>query len=260
MRDLISKKAKEAGIIGKADFAEHWNELSVDPSTQMTEEERRAAKVKNISLRLLNVESPGQVLDLFEDEFIQAERGEGDTTNVASVDELFMLLYFFKSQLKNLADERGQELIKNDYRVNLLVQMILDRYEPSSVEFQYQVSTVLSLSILTKFYNLELTSDQKDKLVTGLAQIDFKESSDGSFLPEIPSLVFCLHLLKTESNCEQVVKAVYNLSMVYMMAIGERIDALSVSNLLCAWKEVDLMDRTDTPFERLKTLVIEKND
>lgn len=55
--------------------------------------------------------------------------------------------------------------------MNLLVQMIFDQYVPSEVEFQYQVSTVLSLSILAKFYNLELTNDQKDKLVDGLAYL-----------------------------------------------------------------------------------------
>lgn len=46
-----------------------------------------------------------------------------------------MLLYFFKTQIKNLADVEGQDLIKKDYRVNLLVQMIFDQYDPATVEF-----------------------------------------------------------------------------------------------------------------------------
>ena len=46
--------------------------------------------------------------------------------------------------------------------------MIFDKYEPAEIEFAYQVSTVLSLSILTKFYGLELNADQKDKLIDGL--------------------------------------------------------------------------------------------
>ena len=38
------------------------------------------------------------------------------------------------------------------------------------------------------------------------------------------------------------------------MAIGERIDALSVSNLLCAWKEVGITG----PFSMLRDLVVAK--
>ena len=58
-----------------------------------------------------------------------------------------------------MSEAQGQALIKNDYRVSLLVQMIFNQYDPAEVEFAYQVSTVLSLSILAKFYGLELTSD-----------------------------------------------------------------------------------------------------
>ena len=54
------------------------------------------------------------------------------------------------------------------------------------------------MSILAKFYNLQLNDEQKDKLVAGLALIgDSHLTKDGSFLPEIPSLVFYLHLLQT---------------------------------------------------------------
>ena len=45
----------------------------------------------------------------------------------------------------------------------------------------------------------------------------------------------------TESNKPKVLEASSNLSMLYLMVIGERIDALSVSNLLCGWREVDLI-------------------
>lgn len=63
---------------------------------------------------------------------------------------------------------------------------------------------------------------------------------DGSFLPEIPSLVFCVHLLQTEMNKDKVLEVVNNLSMIYLLTAGERIDALAVSNLLAAWNEVGL--------------------
>ena len=151
-----------------------------------------------------------------------------------------MFLYFFKTQMRNMGEAQGQALVRDDYRVNLLVQMIFNQYDPAQVEFAYQVSTVLSLSILTKFYGLELISDQKDILINGLLLLNSQGGNmgDGSFLPEIPSLVFCLHLLKTETNAQNLAAAVNNLSMVYLLSIGERIDALAVSNLLAAWNEV----------------------
>lgn len=92
-------------MIGKDDFSEHWDTLKVDAKGEQSDADKRAAKVKNISLRLLNVEGPTQVLDLFEEEFISVHTGEGEISdNLASVEELFMLLYFFKSQIKNLSD------------------------------------------------------------------------------------------------------------------------------------------------------------
>ena len=36
-----------------------------------------------------------------------------------------------------MTEEEGMALIKQDYRVNLLVQMIFNQYEPSEVEFSY---------------------------------------------------------------------------------------------------------------------------
>ena len=64
----------------------------------------------------------------------------------------------------------------------------------------------------------------------------------------------------TEMNKPKVLEATNNLSMLYLMVIGERIDALSVSNLLCAWSEIDLLDHSPAPFELLKNLVVDKAD
>lgn len=138
--------------------------------------------------------------------------------------------------------------------------MIFNQYDPAEVEFAYQVSTVLSLSILAKFYGLGITSDQKDKLIDGLLLMNSSGGNmgDGSFLPEIPSLVFCLHLLKTETNAPNLAAAVNNLSMVYLLSIGERIDALAVSNLLAAWNEVGEATQTEQGFDLVKQLVLDK--
>ena len=61
MKDLIKAKADAAGLPtkdGKSEFASHFDELKVNVDSLESEEEKRAAKVKNISLRLLGISSP----------------------------------------------------------------------------------------------------------------------------------------------------------------------------------------------------------
>ena len=95
--------------------------------------------------------------------------------------------------------------------------MIFDKYDVSEVDFAYQVSTILSISILTQFYGLKITDDQKDKLVDGLITA---KPEIGPFLQDVPSLVFCLHLMTNEMNRDKILEAVEGLSMVYLSAIG----------------------------------------
>ena len=79
---------------------------------------------------------------MFEEDFITVARDGSQTHQIkpgslATVEELFMFLYFFKTQMRDLTEEEGMALIKQDYRVNLLVQMIFNQYEPSEIEFSY---------------------------------------------------------------------------------------------------------------------------
>ena len=113
-----------------------------------------------------------------------------------------MLLYFFKTQIRNIPDAQGTQLVASDYRVNLLISMIMDKYAEAKFDFAYQVSTIMSMTILTQFYGLSVSDDQKEKLVNGLTGIDPVEG--GPFIADIPSLVFCLHLLRTETNIDKV--------------------------------------------------------
>lgn len=46
--------------------------------------------------------------------------------------------------------------------------------------------------------------------------------------------------------------------MVYLLSVGERIDALSVSNLLAAWNEVGLAADQSEAFDILRRLVLDK--
>ena len=62
MERLLKDKATEAGLpdsYGEQGFEDHLEELKVKNVDQLeSDSERRAAKVKNISLRLLSVTSP----------------------------------------------------------------------------------------------------------------------------------------------------------------------------------------------------------
>ena len=104
MRQFIEEKAQEAGLpnFGDADgFSSHFGHLREKIDTSASEEDQRAAKVKNISLQLLEIDSAQGVLDLFEHEFISSTRDasqylQKSETAMATIDELFMFLYFFK--------------------------------------------------------------------------------------------------------------------------------------------------------------------
>ena len=54
--------------------------------------------------------------------------------------------------------------------------------------------------------------------------------------------------------------------MLYLMVIGERIDALSVSNLLCGWREIGLYSGLDDDngseeaIDLVKRMVLAKQD
>ena len=51
---------------------------------------------------------------------------------------------------------------------------------------------------------------------------------------------------------------VSGLSMMYLAGIGERVDALSVSNLLSAWNEVGFAGQDLQAFSMLRDLVLDK--
>ena len=136
MREFIERKAVEAGFDQQNEFASHFGDISQSVAEDASEEDIRAAKVKNISLKLLGIESPKSVLDLFEQEFITVSRTgmpSKDEPQIATIEELFMFLYFFKTQIRNMSEAQGQALIRDDYRVNLLVQMIFNQYDPAEV-------------------------------------------------------------------------------------------------------------------------------
>ena len=129
----------------KKEMSEHPSMLSAAAQELRSDEDSRETRVKNLSLSLLEVDSPLKVLDLFEREYL-------NSASERHVEELFMLLHFFKSTVREWQDDAANQLIQKDYRVQALVAMIMDLYTPD-VDFAYQVSTILSLTTLSQFYD-----------------------------------------------------------------------------------------------------------
>jgi hypothetical protein len=120
----------------------------------------RASVVKNLSLQLLDVNSPLKILEIYEREYMTKQPE-------VFPEELFMLLYFFKTQVRDLADVSATHLVKTDFRLQALVDQIMKTYTPN-IDFAYQISTILSLTTLMSFYEFNVTDSWKDKLVESL--------------------------------------------------------------------------------------------
>jgi hypothetical protein len=250
------------GVDGEMDAAgenifRNFDVLKVDDAKS------RSDMVKNLSLSLLSAGSPSEVLEIFTREIIQQARSplekytavtpeDKEETREVFVEELLMILHFFKAQLRDEHDQVAKRLIEQDYRVKQLVAMIFDRYgtKGQPIDFTYQVSAIHSLAVLNKFYDLELTEDHKDTLIKVL---DGSTPEDGSIMPEVPSLIFLLHLLETPYNRDQVLSSIGRLSAMYLDLIGERVDLLSCSNLLSGWNETGF--KNDELFEHLAELI-----
>lgn len=167
-----------------------------------------------------------------------------------------MLLYFLKTHVRELHDDSARQLLKNDFRVQALIGMIMERYTPN-IDFAYQLSTVISLTTLQSFFDLSLTDTWKNKLVECLSDADIAEQEGGAFISEVPNLIFCLNGLSTSENIDSLRGLVEGLSMVYLQVSGERIDIHSASNLLFALTETNVFN--PELFERIIKLCLEKD-
>ena len=60
MKEFIKEKAAQAGLPttdGESEFTSHFDDIKINVDALESEEDKRAAKVKNISLRLLGISS-----------------------------------------------------------------------------------------------------------------------------------------------------------------------------------------------------------
>jgi hypothetical protein len=96
----------------------------------------------------------------------------------------------------------------------------------------------MSLTTLASFYDLHLTESWKNKMIDCLSESIEKNNHDGgSFITEVPSLIFSLQALSTDRNINDLRSLVEGLSHIYLSVIGERIDINSASHLMFAWTE-----------------------
>ena len=130
LQQLIKKKAEDAGF-KREEFSDHFDQL------QEEDPQDRESLIKNISLQLLSAENPVQVLDIFESNFITTNTEQNTERREIFIEELCMVLYFLKSAIRNLTDEEGKNLIAGDYRANLLIQLIFEKYGKTEVDIAY---------------------------------------------------------------------------------------------------------------------------
>ena len=89
------RKRLENQMNEKQDLHEGFDRLKVENAND------RSSIVKNLSLQLLDVESPQKILEIFQTEYLEQ-------TRYIHVEELFMLLYFFKTQVRELHDDSAR--------------------------------------------------------------------------------------------------------------------------------------------------------
>lgn len=242
LENLKNTMEREMGKFNNSDMlAAAKEELKDEPQD-------RSSVVKNLSLMLLDIEQPTQILDIFARDYL------GQNHDNVYVEELFMLLYFFKTTIREWQEESAKELIRTDYRINALIGMVMDKYT-SNTDFAYQLSTIQALTSLNTFYDLVLTDSWKDKLVDSLVESKFDSAS---FTSEIPSLLFSMQALATDRNIDDIRSLVEALSMVYLQVIGERIDVASASHLMFAWTNTDTIN--EGLIQTLITLCMAKED
>lgn len=79
------------------------------------------------------------------------------------------------------------------------------------------MSTILALTTLNSFYDLTLTDAWKDKLIDCLKQTKLRNEDDGgSFIHEVPSLIFAMQGLATEHNINDLRGLIQNFSLIYI--------------------------------------------
>jgi hypothetical protein len=129
LENLQKEIHREMGKVGNE------NIMSAAQQELRSKDTDRSSIVKNLSLSLLDVDSPIKILDIFQRDYLNM------TKDNIFVEELFMLLYFFKTQVREYQDDSARDLMKKDYRVQALIGMIMDRYTPNT-DFAYQMSTI----------------------------------------------------------------------------------------------------------------------
>lgn len=172
----------------------------------------RESATKNLSLSLLQTESPEQVLNIFEREYLRQHR------QIIYPEELCLVYYFFTKNLSQggtYNQESGLKLVQSDLRFQTLIDLVFAKMQ--DLAFEYVVTTIWSLGICVSAFGLQMPAENKLRILSTLNKhIDSAEGVPPTSVSSIPSLVFSLTCFFTEQDMNQLVTdTVEKLSAIY---------------------------------------------
>lgn len=198
-------------------------------------EETKESAAKNLSLRLLQSETPEEVLRVFERDFLRPQK-------TSYPEELALVLYFVVKNLSaaGLSQAQGAKLVAADLRFQTLLNLVLARLP--ELQLDYVVSAVWSLGICVSAFGLEVAPESKLRLLATLNALLDKEEAFHQY-PNLPSLAFSLTCFFAPEDMNALVtETVARVSRVYVEHMLERMDLLACSSLLMSWARARLRD------------------
>ena len=172
----------------------------------------RESATKNLSLSLLQTETPDQVLNIFEREYLRQRK------EIIYPEELCLIFYFVTKNLSQggtYDSEEGVKLVQSDLRFTTLLDLLFAKLP--ELAYDYLVTTVWSLGICVSAFGLQMEADRKLRLLSTLNQhIDSADGVPPTSVSNIPSLAFSLTCFFNQEDMNQLVPdTVAKLSAIY---------------------------------------------
>jgi hypothetical protein len=152
------------------------------------------------------------VLQLFDREYLRTHR-----LTEAYAEELSLILYFLVknlSQAGSQAQDEGIQAIRDDLRFKTLLQLLFGKL--GELDYDYVVSIVWSLGICVSAFGLEMSSEDKLRLLSTLNRHIDSDKVQASQYASIPSLAFSITCFFNENDMNELVtETVAKLSKIY---------------------------------------------
>ena len=144
MAKRVSEMTKDANL---------YDELRDDNQPDYDAASMKARAAKNLSLRLLDTQTPEQVMSIFENEFMR-KQNEREPHG----EELSLILKFLQQTMQSMDIDEGKRLIEADVRISVLIDWLMARYEP--LEFEYKVAVTFALGYMLQAYDTQLVEEE----------------------------------------------------------------------------------------------------